>query len=250
MRRAFGDWARAAATLPPLPEPVRMLGRRVLLVDAPGSSQVYFWLGNVGVARRDPDRTTIDVVNTLYGGRFTSILNTELRVKSGLSYGAQSAFVRGTVAAEFAIRSFTVVDNAGQAIDLALATLERLHRDGLSEDALASARRYLLGQFPLAYETASQWGNALADLEFFGLGREDIEAYGPRVAAVDSVAARAVIARAVPRSSDLAIVLIGDAAKLRDIAAAYGPITTMSLADPDFTPAAASVGSPAAAPAH
>jgi predicted Zn-dependent peptidase len=242
VRRAFGDWGRAAGVLPPLAEPARASGRRVLLVDAPGSSQAYFWIGNVGVARRDPDRAAIDVVNTLYGGRFTSILNTELRVKSGLSYGARSGFVRGSVPGEFAIRSFTVVDNARRAVDLALETLERLHRDGVGDEALESSRRYLLGQFPLAYETAAQWGGALADLEFFGLGREDIEAYGPKVAAVDGVAARAIVARAFPRTSDLAIVLIGDAVKLRDVAAAYGPVTELSLTDPDFAPGAGGAG--------
>ena len=45
-------------------------------------------------------------MNTLYGGRFTSIINTELRIKSGLSYGARSGFTRGTVPGEFAIHSF------------------------------------------------------------------------------------------------------------------------------------------------
>ncbi len=237
VRRAFGDWGRAAGALPPLPEPERLSGRRVLLVDAPGSSQVYFWIGNVGVARRDPEHAAVDVVNTLYGGRFTSILNTELRVRSGLSYGARSGFTRGSVAGEFAIRSFTVVDNAARAIDLALETLARLHRDGVDADAIASARNYLLGQFPLGYETASQWGAALADLEFFGLGRADIESYGPRVAAVDAAAARAVVARAFPRTGDLAIVLIGDAARLRDVAARYGTVTELALTDPDFAPA-------------
>jgi predicted Zn-dependent peptidase len=252
VRRAFGDWARAPQGLAPLTEPARATGRRVLLVDSPGSSQAYFWIGNVGVARRDPDRAAIDVVNTLYGGRFTSTLNTELRVKSGLSYGARSSFTRGSVAGEFAIRSFTVVDNARQAMDLALDTLDRLHRDGVGDDALDSARRYLLGQFPLGYETASQWGGALADLEFFGLGREDVEAYGPLVAAVDGAAARAVVARAFPRTSDLAIVLIGDAARLREVAAAYGTVTDLSLTAPDFAPAAGVAGSAetVAGPAH
>ncbi len=252
VRRAFGDWNRAPRPLAPLAETTRLPGRRVLLVDSPGASQAYFWLGNVGVARRDPQRAAIDVVNTLYGGRFTSILNTELRVKSGLSYGARSSFTLGSVAGEFAIRSFTVVDNARKALDLALDTLERLHREGVDGESLDSGRRYLLGQFPLAYETASQWGGALADLEFFGLGRDDIETYGPRIAAVDGPVVRAVIARAFPRSDDLAIVLIGDAARLREVAAAYGPVTEMSLTDPDFAPAAVVAGRDGApaAPAH
>jgi predicted Zn-dependent peptidase len=129
VRRAFGALGRARVALPPLPEPRRVAGRRVLLVDSPGAAQTYFWIANVGVARRYPARAALDIVNTLYGGRFTSILNTELRIKSGLSYGARSAFVRGSVAGEFAISSFAQTENTARAVDLALETLGRLRRE-------------------------------------------------------------------------------------------------------------------------
>ena len=232
--RAFGKWARAAGK-PAVPAvPTRLAGRRVLLVDSPGSSQTYFWLANVGVSRRFPERAALDVVNTLYGGRFTSILNTELRIKSGLSYGASSGFNRGTVPGEFAIQSFTVTENTGKAIDLAMATLERLNRDGVDAPMLDSARAYVLGQYPTGLETAVNWANALADLEFFGLDRSYIESYGPALAAVDVVAARAVIDAAFPKPADLAIVMIGDAAQIRETARAYGTVQELPLAAEEF----------------
>jgi len=49
---AFGGWAKAKAALPVVRPASRVAGTRVLLVDSPGSSQTYFWLGNVGVDRR------------------------------------------------------------------------------------------------------------------------------------------------------------------------------------------------------
>ena len=91
-------------------------------------------------SRRYPARAALDIVNTLYGGRFTSILNTELRIKSGLSYGASSGFVRGSVPGEFAIRSFTQTENTVKAIDLALETLARLKRDGIAAEPHCSRR--------------------------------------------------------------------------------------------------------------
>jgi predicted Zn-dependent peptidase len=176
-------------------------------------------------------------VNTLYGGRFTSILNTELRIKSGLTYGASSGFTRSTVPGAFAIRSFTQTDTTGQALDLALETLERLKHDPLPGEMLESARAYVLGQFPLQFETAAHWAGALSDLEFYGLGKDYIEGYGPALSRVDLAEAAAVTADAFPRPADLAIVLIGDAAKIRETAAKYGPVTEMKLTDPDFSPA-------------
>lgn len=245
VRRAFGSWGRASAPLPALATPARISGRRVLLVDQPGAAQTYFWLANTGVARRYADRAALDVVNTLYGGRFTSILNTELRIKSGLSYGAASGFTRGSVPGEFAIRSFTQTDTTGKAIDLALDTLTRLHHgEGLSPEMLDSARSYVLGQFPLQLETASHWVAALAELELYGLDRAYIDGYGAAVGAVDAAAAQRVIADAFPSADDLAIVLIGDAAKIRETAAKYGQLTEMPLAAPDFR--APAVSRPAA----
>jgi predicted Zn-dependent peptidase len=236
VRRAFGGAARAVAPLPPLPEPPRPRGRRVLLVDAPGSAQTYFWIANVGVSRRFPARAALDIVNTWYGGRFTSVLNTELRVKTGLTYGASSGFVRGSVPGEFAIRSFTQTENTVQALDLALETLARLKRDGIGAESLQSSRAYVLGQYPLRLETASDWSGTLADLEFFGLDRAYIEGYGAALSLVGAAAAKAVIDEAFPAPGDLAIVLVGDAARIRDAVRKYGPVAEMPLAAPEFSP--------------
>lgn len=232
--RAFAGWRRAAAPLPALTPAPRVTGRRVLLVDQPGAAQTHFWLANTGVARKFADRAPLDVVNTLYGGRFTSILNTELRIKSGLTYGATSGFVRGSVPGEFAIRSFTKTDSTGQAIDLALETLAGLHQKGVADDMLGSARAYVLGQFPLQLETGANWAAALAELELYGLDRSYIDGYGAGVEAVTPAAAKRVIGEAFPPVGDLAIVVIGDAAKIRDVVAKYGPVKELELAAPEW----------------
>ena len=64
---------------------------------------------------------------------------------------------------------------------------------------LESARAYVLGQFPLQLETAAHWAAALADLEFYGLGKDYIEGYGPALAKVDLAETAAVTADAFPR---------------------------------------------------
>ncbi len=238
---AFGGWAKATGALPVLKPAPRIAGRRVLLVDSPNSVQTYFWLGNAGVDRRYSGRAALDLVNTLYGGRFTSILNTELRIKSGLTYGASSRFTRGSVPGEFFIRSFTQTDNTAKALDLALETLEKLKRGELAPDMLESARAYVLGQFPLTLETAAHWAAALADVEFYRLGKDYIEGYAPALAKVDLAEAAAVTADAFPRPADLVMVLVGDAAKIRETAAKYGPVTEMKISDPDFAPAVGTV---------
>ena len=236
VHEAFGSWRRAAVALARNAEAPRVAGRRVLLVDSPDSAQTYFWLANVGVNKSYPRHAALDLVNTLYGGRFTSMLNTELRIKSGLSYSARAGFFRGTVAGEFAIRSFTDTQNTRKAIDLSLETLTRLKRDGVTREMLDSARAYVMGQYPLGFETASDWAAALAELEFYGLDAAYIDDYGAMLRGVTLEDARFVIDDAYPAVDDLTIVLIGDAKKIRRVARRYGPVTVMPITRPAFSP--------------
>jgi predicted Zn-dependent peptidase len=236
---AFSGWPKAVTEPASLAMPERARERRVLLIDSPGSVQTYFWIANVGVDKRYPARAALDLVNTLYGGRFTSILNTELRVKSGLSYGARSGFTRGSVPGEFAIRSFAQTENTGKAIDLALETLTRLKKDGISAEMLESARAYVLGQYPLSFETASDWAAAMGEIELYGLGSQYIDHYGTSLRKVTLQDAHTVIEQAFPVAEALAIVAIGDAQKIRDQVKGYGAVTEMALTQPEFRPAAA-----------
>lgn len=241
--QAFASWPRARRPASVLAQPERLRGRQILLIDSPGSTQTYFWIGNVGVDRHYPDRPALDLVNTLFGGRFTSMLNTELRVKSGLSYGARSGFARGSAAGEFAISSFVQTQDTRVALDLALQTLGRLREPhAITAEMLDSARAYVLGQFPLHFETAADWAAVLGEIELFRLGAEYIDSYTPRLQEVTLPRARAVIEQAFPLPQAVAIVLIGDAARLSEQLAEYGPLTQMPLTQPDFQASEAFAG--------
>ena len=233
---SFSRWSRTSAPPPALSRPRAPAGRRVLLVDCPGSAQTYFWIGNVGVDKRYPRRAALDLVNTLFGGRFTSLLNTELRIKSGLSYGARSSFARGSVPGEFSLRSFAQTENTARALELSLRTLGRLRGEGVRPQMLDSARAYILGQYPLGLETAADWAAMLAEIEFYGLGKSYVDDYPAQLAAVGVEEAQTVIEEAFPSAGSVAIVAIGDADRIRSAVAAYGPVSEMSLTDPEFSP--------------
>jgi predicted Zn-dependent peptidase len=236
LEAAFGSLGRAAAAAPLATRAPSVEGRRVLLVDKPGATQTYFWLGNVGASRTDPERTAQAVVNTVFGGRFTSMLNTELRIKSGLTYGAGSAFDRLAEPGAFRITSFTATESTVQALDLALATLDRLHAEGIDAKTLDSAKTYLLGQFPPSIETNGALAARLADLLMYGLGRDDVDEFAARVTAVDGAAAGRTIGQSFPQSRNVAMVLIGDAARIRGQVGKYGSVMEMKITDPRFAP--------------
>jgi zinc protease len=234
LSRAFSDWRKAGAPLPTLPQATQTDSRRVLLIDAPDSVQSYFWAGSLGVTRKDPRRAALDAVNTLLGGRFTSMLNTELRVRSGLSYGASSRFDRLSATGHWQMTSFTQTEKTLDAIDLAYATLDKLRQGALDPAQLESAKTYVLGQFPLGFETAAQWSYQLANLELYRLDRNYIDGYAPALAAVSADVARRAIGEVFPSSAQTVLVVIGNGAQIRAGLSKYGPVTEMKLSDPVF----------------
>jgi hypothetical protein len=68
------------------------------------------------------------------------------------------------------------------------------------------------------------------------LPRSYIDDYSAALASVGAADAKRVIDEALPATSALAIVVIGNAGAIRDGLRKYGPVTEMKLADPSFTP--------------
>ncbi len=235
VKQAFGGWVKASGNLPQVEPKTRETGRRVLLVDKPGATQTYFSFANIGSRHGDPAEAAQDLVQTAFGGRFTSMINTELRIKSGLSYGANSRIERPRSPGASTISSYTKTDSTKAAIDLALVTLDRLHKDGLDAATLESAKHYIAGQFAPSMETSPQLARTLVDLTLYGDSRDTIDGYLGRIAA----ATPAQIADAndvFAPSQDQVLVVIGDASKIRDVVKAYGPMTEMKITDPRFSP--------------
>jgi predicted Zn-dependent peptidase len=196
---------------------------RLLLVNKPDATQTYFEIGHAGVDRKHPDRTAIQVVNTLFGGRFTSMLNDALRVNAGLTYGARSGFDNDRLTGAFRISSYTRTAATVQAIDMALDLLRKLREQGISAGQLQSAKAYLKGMYPTrTMETAGQLAGVLADIETFGLSRGEFDDYFARVDAVTLDQANAA-AKKYFGSEPLRFVLLGNAGAIRDQVKKYAP---------------------------
>jgi predicted Zn-dependent peptidase len=230
----FGGWRTAGLPQPEIPEPTPPAGARVLLVDKPGATQTYFWIGNLGVERGYAQRAELDIANTVFGGRFTSMLNSALRVESGLTYGASSQLLRGSKPGSIAIRSYTETGSTVEAIDMALGVLGQLHDGGIGDDLLVSAQNYVLGQFPTSLETAAQLAAEYAELEFFDLGTDYVDNYGAAIEAVTAASVKQVIDAVYPSRDELVFVLLGDAELIRDKVKQYGTITELPITAPRF----------------
>jgi zinc protease len=236
LEAAFGAWPgrtvenKTIVTIPPAK------GKRLLLIDKPDATQTYFAIGNVGTAVNDPDRVAIRVVNTIFGGRFTSELNEALRVESGYSYGARSFFDSRKAPGPFEIASFTKNETTTPAIDLALQILEKLHKNGVTEEQLKSAKSYIKGQFPPTMETSGQLVRRIVVNEFYGLGDDEVNQLEARIDAVTMAMAKQTIEKHFPQDN-LVFVLIGKASAIGPAVKKYADkMDQRSISDPGFWP--------------
>jgi zinc protease len=213
LEATFGAWPAKAVAPVIIPAIPASKGKRLLLIDKPDATQTYFAIGNIETTVADPDRVAIRVVNTIFGGRFTSMLNEALRVESGLTYGVRSSFDPRKEPGPYGIYTFTKNDSTVQAIDMALAVLQKLHKDGISEEQLKSAKSYVKGQFPPTIETSRALAQRIASNEFYGLDDNEVNQLEARIDAVTPEIARQVIQKHFPEEN-LVLVLIGNASAI------------------------------------
>jgi predicted Zn-dependent peptidase len=220
------EWTKAARPSAP---------SNLLLIDKPDATQTYFYIAQPGIDRKNPDRVKLLLINTLFGGRFTSMLNEALRVNSGLSYGANCLLQRVRLPGGIIITTYTKTDTTEKAIDMALDVLKQLSEKGITAEQLTSVKAYIKGTFPTQQlETTDQLSNVLADMELYGLGKDEIDDFFSRIdsASLDDINATA---RKYYKPDHLTFVLLGNAAKIRQVAAKYAPkVTEVSVNKPGF----------------
>jgi predicted Zn-dependent peptidase len=209
----------------PLPTPTEA---RVLLVDKSDASEATFYIGGPGVALTNPDRVGIRVVNTILGGRFTSWLNDELRVNAGLTYGARSSFVSYGQGGLFRISTFTRTATTFETIDLALEVYDRLWKDGIDKETLASAKAYVKGQFPPRYETSSQLAGLLVQMQLYGYDESFINTFEETVNNLDVAETKRLISTYFPREN-LQMVIVGNAEEIREGLGKYGELLEVNI---------------------
>ena len=227
----FGGWQTEAGVLPnplegaSIPEPGKA---RMLLVNKDDATETAFMIGGPGIKRDNPDYIQVMVINTLFGGRFTSWLNDELRVNAGLTYGVRSRFDALGKGGTFYISSYTRNESIGQALDICLGLLEKLHAEGIDQKTLDSAKAYVKGQFPPGYETAGQLAGLLTTMFVYGLDDSMINDFNVTVDSMTLERAKEIIAKYFPREN-LQFVLIGKADAVRDIVSKYGELSEKEI---------------------
>jgi zinc protease len=212
-RQAFGGWKRgpvsARAPAPPSPTPTR---RKVVIVDEPDLVQARVMLAHDGIDRTDSRRIAAALMNdTLGGSGFSSRMMKTLRSDAGLTYGVGSGFSLRRHPGPFVVSTFTRVAEVRRAVDILLEEIEAIHTTRPpSDEELAKAKSYNVGQFGLGLETSRAMMGSLVNLAVYDLPSDSLDTYRGRVQAVTAEDV-AQAARDLLHPERVAIILLGPA---------------------------------------
>ncbi|MBK0383765.1 insulinase family protein [Pedobacter sp. SD-b] len=225
----FKDWKKGEGNSLKITTPEPLPNKaRVLLVDKEDARETTLLIGGKGIKRNNPDYVAIQVINTVLGGRFTSWLNDELRVNSGLTYGARSGFAPLKNAGTFSVSTFTATKTTQPTIDKTLGVLKKIHEKGIDDETLASAKNYINGQFPPDYETSGQLAGLLTQMFWYGFDESYVNNFQANVNSLTSAKAKEIIAKYFP-DENLQFLFIGKAADIKNIVEKYGTLSEKDI---------------------
>jgi zinc protease len=211
-RKAFGGWTGTAPQRAALPAPAGTQAKLVI-VDTPGAPQTQVRVASIGAARATRDFETLEVVNTILGGLFTSRINLNLREDKGYTYGAFSTFAFRRDPGPFYVGAGVRTDVTAPAVSEIFNELRKIKDVQVTADELALGRDSLVRSMPGRFETSSQAAGSFASLYVYSLGLDYYSKYIEGVMAVDAAGAL-VAARKYLAPERMVVVAVGDRQKI------------------------------------
>jgi len=160
----------AAADGVPAQDPPGPLTSPNLELFSKDTEQAHICLGTRAVSYLDPDRHTVDLVNTILGEGMSSRLFLEIREKRGLAYDVHSYTSKQADAGYFAVYLGVDPTKAPGAVEAVVAELRRMIAEDVSDTELTKAREFTKGRLRLGLESTNSIPSWLCQQELL-MGR-------------------------------------------------------------------------------
>jgi zinc protease len=174
-KKGFGDLKRGSFSPPTvqqegLPQQIR----RSEIYQR--KEQAHFVLGFLGTTLQSQDRYTLEVLDAALsgmGGRLFYTLRDQESLAYALSFMASPNLDPGFIGVYMA----THPDKFETATQGVLRELKKVRKEGLTEEEVERAKRYLVGNFEIGFQTNGAQANQMSLDELYGLGHNHYQKY-------------------------------------------------------------------------
>lgn len=175
VKAAFADWQKGAdrtvKTVLTKPGPTLEIIERE---DAPQST---LRLGLTTVDASHPDFNSLNVMNTLLGGAFSSRITSNIREDKGYTYSPRSAVINRVGSAVWYEGADVTAEATGASLMEIFKEIDRLSSEAPSTEELKGVQNYMAGIFVLRNSSRSAIISQLAFLELHGLDKSYLTDY-------------------------------------------------------------------------
>jgi len=239
LRTAFGDWPRAAASLPASPSKVDWRDKPspgVYWADKTDMTQSAVILGHLGVRNDDPDYYALEVLNGVFSGSFSARLISHIRTQKGLAYS-----VDGRVGSDWVHPGLTYfymstkTQTTGAGIQALLDEVKAIQTtQPPTEEEVEKSRQRLLNSFVFNADTPRKVLSQQLLLEISGYPLDWYSRYRAGLEAVTPAQVRDAALHHL-RSGDFALLVVGPAAGRDRPLTDFGTVTNLDLTLPEKT---------------
>ena len=187
-------------------------------------SQSNIALGLPAIARKDPDRYTLMILNAVLGRGMSSRLFKEVRERRGLAYSVGSSVSRHSDSGVFVVSAGVSPEKVSETVAVILEELAKMTTEAVGAEELQKAKDYTVGSFRLSLESSMALGQRAGE-SLLTLG--EIEPVESVVAKLRAVTADDVmrVAQRILKPERAALATVGpsvDEAALRELLGATG----------------------------
>ncbi|WP_407494266.1 M16 family metallopeptidase [Pseudooceanicola sp. MF1-13] len=202
----LGDLPETGPALPEAVEPALTGGVTVIPFDTPQSVALF---GHAGVERDSEDFFPAYLLNTILGGGgFESRLMTEVREKRGLTYGTYSFIVDKDHADLWMGQVQSANNRVAEAIEVIQDIWADVSENGVTEEELEAAKKYMTGAYPLRFDGNGPIANIITGMQIEDMPLDYPATRNDKVNAVTLEQVNDVAKRYL-RPEDLRFVVVG-----------------------------------------
>ena len=175
VKKGFGDLKRESLRIPSISQELPILKkRRAEIVKM--KEQAHFVLGFLGVSFHHPDSYALTVLNAVLSGQGGRLFR-ELRDKESLAYALDFMAYPNLDPGFIGVYMGTHPNKLETAIEAVLRELEKVKVEGVTEEEMGRAKKYLIGNFEIGLQTNGAQANQMSLDELYGFGFDHYQKY-------------------------------------------------------------------------
>lgn len=214
----LGDWKAPSTALPVKHIATTALAdkTRIFLIDRPGSTQSTLIAGHLAPPPSIENNTTVSVMNSIFGGEFTSRINMNLRENKGWAYGAGSVISNAVGQRPFFVYAPVQSDKTAESMQEIMNELNAfLNEKPATETELQTSVNNSILQLPGELESSASLLAAITELVRLKRPDNYLDAYATRLKAID-LPQLAQTSQQILKPNQLTWIVIGDRKQIEE----------------------------------